>query len=287
MCNAWWGWWPGCSLASARPPSDSSSDGREFNKAKSKLDAFQGKHMFLCQMMATKQNLCDSWQLIHPYFNTFEQITNDTGRQSVLDFLNWSKPSHSKIPLLNWKWLRVSANIGLERTDTSCIIYWLQKQFDADFIRCTIFYHLLSRWIWSREKSYVWHEASIRMNKPALKVRRKKRVNTFMQPPGVRDIQSSLIFLSLVLVNSQIDYEMKNYWAELLTLGLKRLDEGQPSSEIVNEKQSKTLKRFQTWRERSDGWNGATNRRIIIDCSDRINTDIECAQNVCCCSAVK
>lgn len=45
------------------------------------------------------------------------------------------------IQLLSWKWLTVSANIGLERTDTSCIIHWLRKQFDADFFTL---HHLLS-----------------------------------------------------------------------------------------------------------------------------------------------
>lgn len=67
-----------------------------------------------------------------------------------------------------------------------------------------------------------------------------------MQPPCICAIQSSLIFLPLILVNSQIDYEMKNYRAELLTLGLKPSDQGQPSPKIVNEKQRKTLKMFQT-----------------------------------------
>lgn len=50
----------------------------------------------------------------------------------------------------------------------------------------------------------------------------------------------------------------KNYRAELLTLGLKRSAEGQPSSEIANEKQSKTLKMFQTWRK----WKDDTEQQI-------------------------
>lgn len=37
----------------------------------------------------------------------------------------------------------------------------------------------------------------------------EKRENTFRRPPCVHGFQSSLTFLSLVLVNSKIDYEMK------------------------------------------------------------------------------
>lgn len=113
MCSAWWGWWPGYSPASARPPSDSSSDGRQANKTKPKRGHFRG------------------WQPRHPHFKRI--WTHHCSSVCAGCWLKWSKPSHRNTQLQSWKWLRVNANIGLERTDTSCIIHWLQKQFDADF----------------------------------------------------------------------------------------------------------------------------------------------------------
>lgn len=117
------------------------------------------------------------------------------------------------------------------------------------------------------------------MNKLSWKIRPKskggkKQVNTFLQPPCVGGIQSSLIFLSLGLVNSHIDCEMKNYRAELLTLGLKMLGW---RSAIIRNRKWKTKQNTENVPDLKcfDGWNEATNRRRIIDCPDRRNADIE------------
>lgn len=126
--------------------------------------------------------------------------------------LKWSKPSHRNRQLQSWTWLRVDANIGLERTDTSCIIHWLRKQFDADF-----FYAAPSSITCCRDEYRAENKVMCDV-KPAFgwinswKIRPKcqeKRENTFRRPPCVHGFQSSLTFLSLVLVNSKIDYEMK------------------------------------------------------------------------------
>lgn len=67
---------------------------------------------------------------------------------------------------------------------------------------------------------------------------------------------------------------MKNYRAELLTLGLKML---RWRSAIIRNRKWKTKQNTENVPDlkRFDGWNGATNRRRIIDCPDRRNADIE------------
>lgn len=192
MCSAWWGWWPGYSLASARPPSDSSSDGRQANKTKSKPGHFQ----------------VDSWGTrISTHLNTSQLVS------------------------LCWMFIKVVKTFTQQQTTPKLEVVESQCQYRpganghfmhysliAKTIWCWFFFYTAPSSITCCRDEYKAENKVMCDVKPAFgwinsgKIRPKcqeKRQNTFRRPPRVHGFQSSRTFLSLVLVNSKIDYEMK------------------------------------------------------------------------------